>query len=481
MRVFSAGLERRLTLRPGVELRPDADLTLAADGRCTTLRVPPPVRAQLLELADPDGLAAVTPHDGRGAGVDGVLARIGHLVQERWAVDGEVIMTRQATVRSAAYTVTTLDPSRLVRLDRFALLRSRGDDLVLESPRARHRFVLAGGAARVLAAELGRPTKVADLDQCVDDGLAQELVSHWVAAGVAEQSDPDGSFASDTDPVLRQWDFHDLVMHSRTRSGRFDEPLGALSPYRGAIDPLPAVVPERPDALLRTPLPRPATPSASRLALGEALETRRSIRDYDDRPVTADELGEFLYRVFRDRARFDPPDSDTESKVSRPYPSGGGLYEHELYVSVVRCEGVRPGIHRYDPARHCLELINDDERDVERMLAVAAAATGHPARPDLLLTITARFQRMAWRYRSIAYANVLRTTGAIYQTMYLVATDLGLAPCALGNGDADLSASVLGLDYLQESSVGDFLLGRRRADDSVEGAPLAGWTILDDH
>ncbi|WP_405485425.1 hypothetical protein [Streptomyces sp. NBC_00009] len=41
-----------------------------------------------------------------------------------------------------------------------------------------------------------------------------------------------------------------------------------------------------------------------------------------------------------------------------------------------------------------------------------------------------------------------------------------------------MSARVLGLDYLKESSVGDFLLGSRSPDDSVAGDPEAGWAML---
>jgi hypothetical protein len=83
----------------------------------------------------------------------------------------------------------------------------------------------------------------------------------------------------------------------------------------------------------------------------------------------------------------------------------------------------------------------------------ASRAVGFDVRPDALVTVTSRFQRMAWKYRAMAYATTLRHTGVLYQTMYLVATAMGLAPCGLGNGDADMSARVLGLDYLKESSV----------------------------
>jgi hypothetical protein len=45
--------------------------------------------------------------------------------------------------------------------------------------------------------------------------------------------------------------------------------------------------------------------------------------------------------------------------------------------------------------------------------------------------------------------------------MYLVATGMTLAPCALGTGNSDLFSRLAGLDYLVESSIGEFMLGTR--------------------
>ena len=60
----------------------------------------------------------------------------------------------------------------------------------------------------------------------------------------------------------------------------------------------------------------------------------------------------------------------------------------------------------------------------------------------------------------MAYSVILKNVGALYQTMYLVATAMGLAPCGLGGGHSDLFAAAAGLDYLAETSVGEFILGR---------------------
>jgi SagB-type dehydrogenase family enzyme len=55
----------------------------------------------------------------------------------------------------------------------------------------------------------------------------------------------------------------------------------------------------------------------------------------------------------------------------------------------------------------------------------------------------------------------MKNVGCIYQQMYLVATALNLAPCALGGGNADHFAAVSGLDYYTEGSVGEFALSGR--------------------
>jgi SagB-type dehydrogenase family enzyme len=81
--------------------------------------------------------------------------------------------------------------------------------------------------------------------------------------------------------------------------------------------------------------------------------------------------------------------------------------------------------------------------------------------PQVLITFAARFQRMGWKYDGMAYAATLKNVGVMYQTMYLVATAMGIAPCGLVSGNSDLLAQAAGLDYLKESSVGEFMLGSR--------------------
>jgi SagB-type dehydrogenase family enzyme len=77
----------------------------------------------------------------------------------------------------------------------------------------------------------------------------------------------------------------------------------------------------------------------------------------------------------------------------------------------------------------------------------------------VVIGITARFQRVSWKYQGVAYALILKQVGVLYQTLYLVATAMGLGPCGVGGGPADLLARAIGADYQVESAVGEFMLG----------------------
>ena len=93
------------------------------------------------------------------------------------------------------------------------------------------------------------------------------------------------------------------------------------------------------------------------------------------------------------------------------------------------------------------------------MLLDAYRATAGLAWPNILITISSRFQRVSWKYDAMAYATVLKNTGVLYATMYLVATAMGLGPCGVGLGDSDRFAIAAGTDYYKETSVGEFILG----------------------
>lgn len=384
-------------------------------------------------------------------------------------MDGRRLATLLPT--SPAFALGPLSPCVDIPylLSRFAYLRREGPAMVLESPLAHARILFDDEYASAVIGALAKPATVNELAERIGN-LSTEavalLLSLLAGAGLLQEIDSDGGERES--PALSSWEFHDLLFHSRSRKGRCDAPFGATYRMAGRLEPPSAV---KPPALGENyPLYRPDLQQLRRddPPLTEVMETRRSLRAYDDQPLTARQLGEFLYRVARVKEsreiELETPSGPVQTAfVSRPYPSGGALYELEFYVAVQACDGLAPGLYHYDGQQHCLSQLRGRTAEVEQLLADAAASADIPAdRVQVLLILAARFQRLAWKYSSIAYALILKHVGVVYQSMYLAATAMDLAPCALGGGDADLFARAAGTDYYEETSVGEFLLGSKK-------------------
>jgi len=202
--------------------------------------------------------------------------------------------------------------------------------------------------------------------------------------------------------------------------------------------------------------------SRGALAVREAA-ARTSLDARLRRPAT-DRIGRalaFLDGTARVLSRWnDAADLDDGGHTVRPYPCAGASYELELYLAVDKCEGLARGFYHYDAGAHLLVSIDSATNELEALLAGATNAVGAPAPPQVLITISARFGRVSWKYSSIAYSLILKDVGALLQTFYLMATDMGLGGCAIGVENIDLFAKMTGLEFHVEGPVGQFALGR---------------------
>jgi SagB-type dehydrogenase family enzyme len=363
----------------------------------------------------------------------------------------------------------------VVVLSRFAYMRRRGNEMVLESPRAGALFRICDPKIAAAMAMLSTPQQVKRLRR-QDDFPGVELLALLVDCQILFKIDAarDGGLRPDEgDDNLVLWDFHDLLFHTRSTEGRHANPLGGVYPYAGVISPLPAVRPRWPgkkiDLRKLVAAPSDAISPAARL-----LRERHSTRIFDDRrPITLAELARFLDATARvqstSSSRLDLGDDGPEVAYAvRPYPSGGGSYELELYLAVDKCGGLARGFYHYDAGGHALAPVGVRAHELEALLAGAAFAMGAAAAPQVLITIAARFGRTSWKYSSIAYALILKDVGVLMQTLYLMATDMGLGGCAIGTADIDLFAKMTGIEFHVEGPVGQFALGRGAKPDASD-------------
>lgn len=476
-----AGRPRRLLrLRVDVLVQPDGDdVDLTHPwGRQRVYGLGAGAVARLERLAQSDADPEELTAHPDGVRLMRLLDRFPFLVTSVLTdVDGEPVATAVPIARSA--TLPTQAPAgppahATAVLSRFAYLRRLPDHgpsaCVVESPLASYRVTLCRPQAGAFVAALTSPRTVAEAATAVGLPIpeGEALAGLLAGAGVLEPTEEEGA-----EPAL--WDFHDLLFHSRSRPGRHDYLSGGIfaHPDQPQLPAVPGAGPREHGPGIDLPVPDWDRVVADDPSFTEVLEGRRSVRSYGDEPVTVERLGELLYRAARIRRLIpgDPQSPIAYDVVDRPYPAGGSTGELEVYLSVAQCEGLAPGVYRYDAAAHRLQPRHwsgaADEAAFRELLTAAWRATNRTVEPQVLITVTSRFGRLSWKYSQIAYALTLKHVGVLYQTLYLVATAMGLGPCGLGSGDTDAAARALGLDWTAESSVGEFLIGSRSGPAAV--------------
>jgi SagB-type dehydrogenase family enzyme len=364
----------------------------------------------------------------------------------------------------------------VIALSRFAYLRRRGREMVLESPLAGALFRICDPKIAAGLTVLSTPQKIRKFRQAPGfPGI--ELLALLLDCNIifkVESEEIENLRSSEGGDHVVLWDFHDLLFHTRSTEGRQANPLGGLYPYAGLIPPPPAV---------RAPWPgqkidlHSTTPSRPPSPFANLLRERHSTRDFDEeRPVTLAEVADLLGGVARVHSKWtssvDMDDGGPEvSYAARPYPSGGAAYELELYLTVADCVGLERGFYHYDPDQHALTPIAVRPQELDAQLGAAEFAMGASGRPQILITIAARFGRVAWKYSSVAYSLILKDVGVLLQTLYLMATDMKLGGCAIGTNNIELFAKMTGMEFFVEGPVGQFALGRARRADRGQEAP----------
>jgi len=399
-----------------------------------------------------------------------VMRRLGNCVVQSLGLDDETgpLLSVVPASRLARFREPPeIDADRPIRLSRFVGMRANHGELVLDSPVSRFRVALHRPLASWVVGSLCSTTTVTDLAALLrmPRPVLTDIVSHLVAGGMVLAGEPGSPprFAEDGDPALVPWAQHDLLFHARSRMARHNGPPDPSFPQVERL--LAAPVTRSTPVGTGFPLYRP--PLASLVTgdppLTEVIETSRSHWEYADREVTAEHVGELLFRAARIRwTRLVTAAAGASHMVSdRPYSSTADLYELELYLTLDRCSGLPRGSYHYDAREHVLTLISDSEPELFELLDAAKIAAGSSQRPPVLITVTTRIARLSWRYSGIAYSTTLRHVGALQQTLHLVATAMGLASSALAVSDGATADDALRLDWPSEVSVGEFIVGTR--------------------
>jgi putative peptide maturation dehydrogenase len=186
--------------------------------------------------------------------------------------------------------------------------------------------------------------------------------------------------------------------------------------------------------------------------LYDVLLRRRTTRSFDvERPLALDELAVVLRYVFGYHGY--APLFGQVTTLKRTSPSAGGFHPVDVYPLVTNVDGLDTGLYHYDGRAHALELIVPLSRDEAKETAARfVCGQSYFADAHVLFVLAARFDRAFWKYRNHpkAFGALLMDAAHLSQTLYLVATELGLGAfvtAAINNVDIE---ERLGLDGYRE-------------------------------
>jgi putative peptide maturation dehydrogenase len=190
-------------------------------------------------------------------------------------------------------------------------------------------------------------------------------------------------------------------------------------------------------------------------ALAGTLAARRTTRAFDTAAsMGAEDLSTVLHLVFGCHGHGTTPMG--APCIKRTSPSGGGLHPVEAYPLLTGVAGLATGLHHYNVRDHTLELIEALDPAAARSTATMfMCGQSYFGAAHMSIVLTARFHRSHWKYRAHdkAYAGILMDAAHLSQTLFLVATDLGLGAfvtLAVNGGDAEQR---IGLDGYAEGVI----------------------------
>ena len=195
--------------------------------------------------------------------------------------------------------------------------------------------------------------------------------------------------------------------------------------------------------------PLPAVSAPPEMTVAEALEQRRSLRQYGQRAMTATELA-WVVRAAT---------GITSSNELRSAPSAGALYPIETYVAVSRVEGIEAGLYHVDVRAQALREVRPGS--VAGDLMVAGLGQGFLRSAPVVLIFTGLFQRTRWKYHQRHYRYVCWEGGHIAQNVYLASEAAGLGACMVGAFFDGTINDLLRVDGRQEAALGLVAVGPR--------------------
>jgi len=180
------------------------------------------------------------------------------------------------------------------------------------------------------------------------------------------------------------------------------------------------------------------------MSLDKTLRQRKSVRDFQARPISKGQLAYLLWAS----TGIQRVEDGYEFRTS---PSAGALYPIETYVVANNVKSLEPGVYHYSIRAHLLEQL--EQRDLRRQIAAAALGQEMCASAAAVFIWSAVFERCKWKYGQRAYRYIYLDAGHIAENLALAAVSLNLGTCEIGALYDDHVNAIINIDGTEESTI----------------------------
>lgn len=203
-------------------------------------------------------------------------------------------------------------------------------------------------------------------------------------------------------------------------------------------------------------LPDPLTCFTRGLDVREAIQERRSIRQYAQSELTLAELSYLLWctqgvQQVRDHIA-----------TFRTVPSAGARHAFETTLLINRVTDLAPGLYHFVALEHTLVQMNAEPSIADQ---ITAGCLGQ----QFVKTAAATFiwsavpYRMNWRYGERGFRYLHLDAGHVCQNLYLSAASIDCGVCAIAAFDDDRMNQLLEIDGESEFAIYVATVGKKRA------------------
>lgn len=221
-------------------------------------------------------------------------------------------------------------------------------------------------------------------------------------------------------------------------------PMKNHKPDRALGVPQPSLVKDYDKDSTIIELPKVSEDILTNNDIFKCIEDRRSVRLYDNSPLSLKELSYLLWATQGINKV-----SDNNTFTLRTVPCSGATHSFETYLFIINVEGLSQGIYRYLPLEHKLLFIYEIENIENKINDLTLEQPFVPrfaSKASVVFAWSTIPYRSEWKFDVTAHKKILIDVGHICQNLYLASESINAGTCAIGIYDQNMVDNILKLD-----------------------------------